>query len=68
MKNINSLSISTLLLFALVFTFTQCTEGVEIEEKNYNLVWSDDFEGPAGQLPDDTKWAFDIGTGWGNNQ
>lgn len=34
----------------------------------YGLVWSDEFDGPAGQLPDPTKWAFDIGTNWGNNQ
>jgi len=34
----------------------------------YVLIWEDEFEGPAGQLPDPTKWRFDIGTGWGNNQ
>ena len=32
------------------------------------LVWSDEFDGPAGQLPDPTKWNFDIGTDWGNDQ
>lgn len=32
------------------------------------LVWSDEFEGPAGQLPDAQKWAFDVGTDWGNLQ
>jgi beta-glucanase (GH16 family) len=32
------------------------------------LLWEDDFEGPAGQLPDSARWQFDIGTGWGNNQ
>jgi len=35
------------------------------------LVWSDEFDGPAGQLPDSTRWVFDIGTGsngWGNAQ
>lgn len=32
------------------------------------LLWQDDFEGPAGQLPDPAKWVFDIGTGWGNAQ
>jgi len=34
----------------------------------YGLVWSDEFEGPAGQLPDSTNWRFDIGTDWGNDQ
>ena len=32
------------------------------------LVWSDDFDGPAGQSPDSTSWRFDIGTDWGNAQ
>ncbi len=32
------------------------------------LIWSDEFAGPAGQLPDSTNWRFDIGTDWGNAQ
>ena len=32
------------------------------------LIWEDDFEGPAGSLPDPTRWRFDIGTDWGNAQ
>ena len=32
------------------------------------LVWSDEFDGPAGQSPDSTKWRFDVGTDWGNAQ
>ena len=32
------------------------------------LVFEDEFEGPAGQLPDAGKWRFDIGTDWGNAQ
>jgi beta-glucanase (GH16 family) len=31
-------------------------------------VWSDEFDGPAGQSPDSTRWTFDIGTDWGNAQ
>jgi beta-glucanase (GH16 family) len=31
-------------------------------------VWSDEFEGPAGQLPSPDRWRFDIGTDWGNAQ
>ncbi len=34
----------------------------------FGLVWSDDFDGPAGQLPDPAKWQFDVGTDWGNLQ
>ncbi len=32
------------------------------------LVWHDEFEGPAGQLPDPHRWVFDQGTDWGNHQ
>jgi beta-glucanase (GH16 family) len=32
------------------------------------LVWQDEFDGPAGQSPDPTRWGYDIGTNWGNNQ
>lgn len=33
------------------------------------LVWSDEFEGAAGQPPDWTKWKNDVGgTGWGNDE
>ncbi|WP_307789219.1 RICIN domain-containing protein [Glycomyces salinus] len=33
------------------------------------LVWSDEFDGPAGTAPDPAKWKYDIGGGgWGNNE
>jgi beta-glucanase (GH16 family) len=33
------------------------------------LVFSDEFEGPAGSSPDPAKWTFDIGGGgWGNDE
>ena len=33
------------------------------------LTWSDEFDGPAGQLPDPANWRFDVGgSGWGNEQ
>lgn len=35
----------------------------------YKLVWSDEFNGPAGSAVDSAKWTFDVGgTGWGNNE
>ncbi len=36
--------------------------------KSYDLVWRDEFEGPAGQLPDPQRWYCDTGTDWGNAQ
>jgi beta-glucanase (GH16 family) len=35
------------------------------------VIWADEFDGPAGSLPDPTKWAYDLGrgqNGWGNNE
>ena len=32
------------------------------------LVWQDEFDGPAGALPDPERWRFDVGTYWGNAQ
>uniref|UniRef100_A0A832MNX6 Glycoside hydrolase family 16 protein n=1 Tax=Eiseniibacteriota bacterium TaxID=2212470 RepID=A0A832MNX6_UNCEI len=33
------------------------------------IVWQDEFDGPAGQRPDSTKWGYDLGgSGWGNAQ
>jgi beta-glucanase (GH16 family) len=35
----------------------------------WKLVWSDEFEGPANQKPDASKWVFETGgNGWGNNE
>lgn len=37
--------------------------------KTLRLVWSDDFNGPAGGAPDPTKWqAVSGGNGWGNDE
>jgi beta-glucanase (GH16 family) len=35
----------------------------------WTLVWSDEFEGPAGAAPDATHWTYDLGAGgWGNQE
>jgi len=35
----------------------------------WKLVWSDEFEGPANQKPDASKWVFETGgNGWGNSE
>jgi beta-glucanase (GH16 family) len=39
------------------------------ELKPLQLVWQDEFDGPAGQPPDTLRWRHDVGgSGWGNNQ
>jgi beta-glucanase (GH16 family) len=35
----------------------------------WTLVWSDEFDQPAGSAPNPAKWAYDTGaSGWGNNE
>ena len=37
--------------------------------EDYTLVWSDEFNGKDGSLPDASKWRYDIGgSGWGNHE
>jgi len=37
--------------------------------EGYTLVWSDEFNGKNGSLPDASKWTYDIGgSGWGNHE
>jgi len=36
--------------------------------EDWSLIWQDEFDGPAEQSPDSTKWDYDIGTDWGNDQ
>lgn len=56
-------------LLLLSLTLVTCeNEDKLIVDRNWQLVWEDEFEGPAGQLPDAAKWKFDIGTDWGNQQ
>lgn len=42
-----------------------------LPERNWELTWSDEFNGTAGTSPDASKWTYDIGTGnggWGNQE
>ncbi|MFW5725069.1 MAG: glycoside hydrolase family 16 protein [Bacteroidota bacterium] len=62
------ISVIVILLLA-VFSGCDRDDFQKLPERNWQLVWSDDFEGDAGQLPDPSKWTFDTGTGedgWGN--
>ncbi|MBS1841975.1 MAG: glycoside hydrolase family 16 protein [Acidobacteria bacterium] len=34
----------------------------------FTLAWSDEFNGADGSLPDASKWTYDIGGGWGNQE
>ncbi|MDY3351419.1 glycoside hydrolase family 16 protein [Riemerella anatipestifer] len=57
----------------LLAMFHSCErEAVQaLPERQWELVWSDEFSGESGVLPDETKWTYDIGmgeNGWGNQE
>jgi beta-glucanase (GH16 family) len=66
-KNYTILAASALFC-AAIFTFSGCQDDDNaFVKRNYQLVWEDAFDGPAGQSPDATKWTYDIGVGPGND-
>lgn len=62
------LNIPIALLLAAAILLAGCSNSSEPEEEQWQLVWEDNFDGPAGQLPDSASWGFDVGTDWGNAQ
>ena len=55
----------------LIIIFSGCKkENVQkLEQRKWQLVWSDEFNDSAGTSPDSTKWKFDLGNGgWGNEE
>ncbi|WP_420441976.1 glycoside hydrolase family 16 protein [Candidatus Palauibacter sp.] len=55
-----------LLLFAA--SLVACDSLGTEPDPDWTLAWSDEFDGPAGQLPNPANWVFDVGTDWGNRQ
>jgi beta-glucanase (GH16 family) len=71
MKKIILNKLILLLIIAILVNGCTVDDKQEIDQRNWELTWSDEFDGAAGALPDASKWAFDIGTGangWGNNE
>jgi len=74
MKSYRSVLLNSVLLIGLSCTLWSCQdEDNDIANRNYQLVWEDNFTGAANQLPDASKWTYDIGIGpgndgWGNNE
>ncbi|MCK6546691.1 glycoside hydrolase family 16 protein [Myxococcota bacterium] len=57
--------------FFLLFLSACASESDAIVEPpiDWFLSWNDEFDGPAGALPDASRWTFDVGgSGWGNDQ
>lgn len=67
-NKIQTLVLKSCLLLILSWAFISCEEESLIKERDWQLVWEDNFDGAAGQSPDSTKWTYDIGTDWGNQQ
>jgi beta-glucanase (GH16 family) len=59
-----------LIVFVLVTSLSSLTQSQTAgSEKNWTLVWSDEFDQPNRSRPDSKKWVFDIGAnGWGNHE
>jgi len=62
-----SLGLSTILIASIVL-LSGCDQENTLEERTWQLVWEDNFDGAAGVSPDSSKWVYDIGTDWGNAQ
>jgi beta-glucanase (GH16 family) len=55
-----------LLALAVLATGTACAKKTTAPQ--YELVWQDEFDGPANQSPNPANWGYDVGTDWGNAQ
>lgn len=67
----NKISVLAALIILIQFSGCKPEEFQKIEERSWDLVWSDEFNGEEGTQPDASKWTYDIGTGeggWGNQE
>ena len=58
-------------IFLLMAGFTigcETSEVQELPERNFELTWSDEFEGEANELPNPQNWTFDLGAGGFGNE
>lgn len=59
-------------LMVLAMLLPSCEkDGGETPSRSYSLVWNQEFDGLAGEVPDSSVWNYDIGTGndgWGNQE
>ncbi len=57
--------------FVCLFTLAGFSAAFEeqVPTQAWELVWSDEFDGPANTAPDSTKWGYQVGGGgWGNRE
>lgn len=53
---------------ALLLLLPFATACGDDDSVSWELVWSDEFDGPVNALPDSANWRFDVGEDWGNAQ
>ncbi|NQZ78797.1 MAG: glycoside hydrolase family 16 protein [Ekhidna sp.] len=59
------------ILFLPLILALGCGETAELPNRDYSLVWEDNFNGEQGTSPSVDNWNFEVGTGqngWGNNE
>jgi beta-glucanase (GH16 family) len=70
-NRIKMVSAAIFTLFLITLSGCETDNVQQLEQRNWQIVWSDEFDGSAGESPDTAKWKFDIGVGpnrdgWGN--
>jgi beta-glucanase (GH16 family) len=75
MKRFSKKMVPVTIYSLLLLTLFGCeTENIQkLPQRNWQLVWSDEFDSIAGTSPDASKWKFDLGVGpnydgWGNSE
>ncbi len=70
-NHISKLNIAVVLFLFVTFTSCEKKATQTLPNRQWEMVWSDEFTGALGTAPDNSKWVADIGTGnlgWGNNE
>ncbi|MBK9254115.1 MAG: glycoside hydrolase family 16 protein [Saprospiraceae bacterium] len=65
---INKIGVLTVILFTM-----SCSSDdfQKLDQRNWQLVWADEFNEAAGTLPNSANWTYDLGNGlngWGNQE
>ncbi len=61
--------LASLFVLPLAYHSARNSSPTASSNKNYTLVWHDEFDGPNGSPPDPKKWTYDLGGGgWGNQE
>lgn len=61
----------SLILMLAVISLSNCKDDDLDQQRNYELVWSDEFNGDSASAVGTDHWTYDLGTGnngWGNNE